>query len=475
MPMNEQTIQCVIRAKAGDEQSFSQLYYEYYQKVYALALQTVKNPADAEDVLQTTFIKAWRNLGSLQNPAAFNTWIQRITLNECTDLLRRRNPMFSVDQTDEDDAPLIEIESDLMLPEAYAEQEDLSARLRRIIFSLSDVQRQTITLFYFEGLKIPEIAEVMDCNENTVKSRLYLARKSIKTEIEEQERKTGTKFYAVPLLPFGKIFTDQMWRNVISPSRAAFLYSNIQKAVFAGAAVAGTASAVGMSAGMKALLGTLIGVIVVSAVASGIAIAGIVNEASKDRQSATTAPVATVSAATTAPVSEVTEAATTATQPEPTTEEPTEEPTTEEPTTVDIASVVFGEMAGKYYMAKGGGYGVAGFDVNADGSFQYGHKEGNTPMKYEDGSFTGLTKQSEICYQCTIQSSYEIISGQAARIYTPETSLDDMPDDDAQQLIDHLMVGFGDRTKAEQTLSDPIGCYVIIVDGSGIAFIDNTF
>ena len=127
MAMTEQQTKLAAKAIKGDEKSFSELYQLYYQKIYALAFHTLKNTADAEDVLQVTFIKAWRNISGLSNPAAFNTWIQKITINECATLLRKRKPDYSIDSGD-DSAPAFELESDLMLPEVYAEQEDLSAR-----------------------------------------------------------------------------------------------------------------------------------------------------------------------------------------------------------------------------------------------------------------------------------------------------------------------------------------------------------
>ena len=78
MTMTENEFALVNDAVNGDAQCFSELYHLYYQKIYAVALQTVKNIADAEDVLQATFIKAWQNMAKLQNSAAFNTWIQRM-------------------------------------------------------------------------------------------------------------------------------------------------------------------------------------------------------------------------------------------------------------------------------------------------------------------------------------------------------------------------------------------------------------
>lgn len=219
MPMNKNEEAWVVAAKNGNQKSFEALYMLYYEKVYALAKSILKNDADAEDVLQITFINAWRNISKLENPAAFNTWIQRIAVNQCNSMLRHRKPDAYMDDEGED-GEMMQIESDLMLPEQYAERDDLSRRLQLIINGLSDVQRQTVTLFYFSEMTVEEIAVIMDCSEGTVKSRLFLARKALKTEIEEQERKTGEKFYGVALVPFGAIFVRQVKNSMISKADA---------------------------------------------------------------------------------------------------------------------------------------------------------------------------------------------------------------------------------------------------------------
>ena len=236
----------VLAAQSGNQQAFERLYGLYYSKVYALALSTLKNSADAEDVLQQTFISAWQNLKTLADASAFNTWIQRITLNRCYTLLRSRHIMVSIEaDEDDEDAQKVELESDFMLPEVYAEKSDLSSRLGAIINSLSAVQRQTVTLFYYDGMTIEEIAKVMDCSESTVKSRLFLARKALKTEIEEQERKSGQKFYGVaglPLIAFAQLFKAQVTAHMIPGSSAATLISGIMGKT---AATAATVSAAG--------------------------------------------------------------------------------------------------------------------------------------------------------------------------------------------------------------------------------------
>lgn len=225
----------VFAARNGNEKSFEELYKLYYQKVFLLAKTTLKNEADAEDVLQQTFISAWKNISNLEDAGAFNTWLQRITLNQCYSLLRKSKQAVSIDEEDEDGHGVAELESDLLLPEVYAQQEDLKERLGKIISQLSDVQRQTVQLYYFDEMTVEEIAAVMDCSVGTVKSRLFLARKAIRTEIEESERKTGMKFYGVagiPLLALGKLFISQAEAASMPLSSAAGAYSEITAELF---------------------------------------------------------------------------------------------------------------------------------------------------------------------------------------------------------------------------------------------------
>ncbi len=291
----------VVSAQGGDSDSFTELYQLYYQKVFALAKTTVKTDADAEDVLQMTFLKAWNNLDRLKNPSAFSTWIQRITLNQCYSLLRKKHADVSIDNDDEDAEP-IQLESDLMLPEVYAERSDLKARLGKIIRELSAVQQQTITLYYYDELPVENIAWIMDCSVNTVKSRLFLARKSIKTEIEEQERKSGQPFYGViglASIPFGKLFVGQMESTALPESAAAEVLRAITKQIArraAGAAgqAAGTAAkgaakvgvktatkAVSTAVSRKIIAGIVAGALATGAVAGGTAAA--VSAVKKDR------------------------------------------------------------------------------------------------------------------------------------------------------------------------------------------------
>ena len=147
MAMTEHEISLVFAAKGGDSRAFEELYGLYYNKVFALARATVRNEADAEDILQQAFLNAWRYLDRLTDPMAFNTWIQRVTLNLCHSLMRKKNIAILLDaESDIDDFQ--DMESDDLLPAVYAERDDLKHRLGKILDGLSEVQKQTVILFW---------------------------------------------------------------------------------------------------------------------------------------------------------------------------------------------------------------------------------------------------------------------------------------------------------------------------------------
>jgi len=152
----------------------------------------------------------------------------------------------------EDDTP-----DNNLLPEVYAERDDLRVRLGKIIDGLSEVQKQTVILYYFNELKVEEVAYVMECNVGTVKSRLFLARNSIRSEIEEEERKSGQEFYGIagiPMLPFGKLLAQQLEIQTISPSISASILSSISETLSQGAM--GTAQAASVAGASTSAVST---------------------------------------------------------------------------------------------------------------------------------------------------------------------------------------------------------------------------
>ena len=304
MVMTELQTQLVIAAQKGDVKSFEYLYSTFYEKVYGFARMILKNDRDAEDVLQETFITAWRKLHTLQSPATFSVWIQVIARNLCYMQLRRKNMVILLDA--EQDIESIEMEDlDEPLPAVYAEREDLKERLGRIIDDLSDVQRQTIVLYYFNELSVEEISKIMECSPGTVKSRLFLARKAIRAEIEEQEQKTGQRFYGVagvPMLPLGLVINQHVVSLSIGQAAAKAALGAITSSIMGGAVGAGVSGAAGGVGASGAAGGAGVSGVGVGASVAGGAAAGGTAAGAGVTASAPTLTTIPVDAVTTMPI-----------------------------------------------------------------------------------------------------------------------------------------------------------------------------
>lgn len=231
----------VLQAKNGNADSLNTLLEANKNYIYAIAFALLKNKEDAEDAMQQALITVWQSIGSLENTEAFENWLYRITYTRSLNVLKsRKSNEIIMDDDISDIANIENFESELMLPKEYVEQNDLRERLFKIIDSLSAVQRETILLHYFHDKTVGEIAEIMDCSQGTVKSRLYLARNTIKSEIEEQERKSGEKFFGVAIgsVPISKLVTDFMNNNMLMPDKASQILSCAQNAFTSGGNVA---------------------------------------------------------------------------------------------------------------------------------------------------------------------------------------------------------------------------------------------
>ncbi|MDP9142502.1 MAG: RNA polymerase sigma factor RpoE [Pseudomonadota bacterium] len=180
--MSESTdIQLVERAQAGDERAFELLVRKYQYKIIQLVSRLVGD-ADAPDVAQETFIRAWRALPGFRGQSAFYTWLYRIGINTAKNTLVSRSRRPADQDIDMADAELFghtEHLSDIATPEAELLTEEIKQCVTDTIMSLPPDLRQAITLREFEGLSYEEIAEVMDCPIGTVRSRIFRAREAI--------------------------------------------------------------------------------------------------------------------------------------------------------------------------------------------------------------------------------------------------------------------------------------------------------
>lgn len=179
--------QLVERAQRGDKHAFELLVAKYQRRLGRLISRFVRNAAEAEDVTQDAFIKAYRALPAFRGDSAFYTWLYRIGINTAKNHLvarARRAPTST--PFDTDDAEAFE-EASLLHEVATPENELMSKQVVEVVNSslqeLPEDLRTALTLREVEGLSYEEIAAVMDCPIGTVRSRIFRAREAIATNL----------------------------------------------------------------------------------------------------------------------------------------------------------------------------------------------------------------------------------------------------------------------------------------------------
>ena len=191
----------VKAAQKKDPEAFAQLYEQTWHEKYYIALKYMKHPSEAEDVLQEAYIKAWERLPSLKEADKFSSWLGQIVARTALDALKRKKPLLFSELTDtEEDAEdfLSELPDNHqeMQPELAYTEKERSEILSHMLDSLSDVQRLCMMMYYIEEMNIHEIAEILECSENTVKSRLNYGRKNMQKAAVKLE-KEGYHFYGL--------------------------------------------------------------------------------------------------------------------------------------------------------------------------------------------------------------------------------------------------------------------------------------
>lgn len=171
----------------GDRTEFARLVDAYSAPIYRLALRIVGNPQDAEDVLQETFIKAFRNLRTFEGRSSFATWLYRIASNEALMSLRRLKPeALSVDatvETPDGEQDPVEIADWCCLPEDELLSAEAREYLDKAIGQLSATLRVVFLLRDIEGLSVRETAEALNISEAAVKTRLLRARLQLRENL----------------------------------------------------------------------------------------------------------------------------------------------------------------------------------------------------------------------------------------------------------------------------------------------------
>ena len=231
----------IKQAQAGSGEAFAIIYNETVKTAYYVAKRILLDDDATEDVLQEAYISVFKNLSNFQT-GNLQGWIDTIVANRAKNYLRRKSPILFSEMETEDN-PVVEFEEEKVefRPDEKVDYNETQRLVLEIVDNLSPEQRLSVMLFYFEERSVKEIAEICECSENTVKSRLNYARKKIKEDVLELEKK-GTKLYSVSIIPFIVwMLSEKAKASMISPSSATKIFYGVNAGLSAPANVAGSA------------------------------------------------------------------------------------------------------------------------------------------------------------------------------------------------------------------------------------------
>jgi RNA polymerase sigma-70 factor (ECF subfamily) len=183
--MSDEERQLLVRCKKGDKAAFTMLVERYMRRAYYSTLQLVGNHADAVELSQQAFVKAYRAMRKFDTSKDFFPWLYRITRNLCFTHLRKRSKEKARSLTRREDGAPIEIADSLHDPHAIAERNELKEILWRELSELTPAEKEIIIFRDIEGLSYKEIAASLEIPIGTVMSRLFNARRKLRERMKK--------------------------------------------------------------------------------------------------------------------------------------------------------------------------------------------------------------------------------------------------------------------------------------------------
>lgn len=171
--MNDKELVSLLNDPMTRKEGFSALVHQYSEQLYWKVRHVVLNHDDADDVLQNTFLKAWKSLDSFQGKSSLSTWLYRIAINEALDFVRKQKTNECVSADDD-----VSIANRLMADD-YFDGDMMQAQLREAVAKLPDVQRTVFNLRYYDEMKYSEMSVMLNTSEGALKASYHLAVKKI--------------------------------------------------------------------------------------------------------------------------------------------------------------------------------------------------------------------------------------------------------------------------------------------------------
>lgn len=177
----DEELDIIRRVLDGDTNAFEQIVLAHQKKIFSLALRMVGNPDDAFDISQDAFLRAYHSLSGFHGDSRLSVWLYRLTSNLCIDFLRKKKRRGEVSLTvsDDEDAQPLQIPDERFSPQTEIERTEQREAIRAGLAQLSDNDRRILVLRELSGLRYEEIAQTLNMELGTVKSRLFRARKKL--------------------------------------------------------------------------------------------------------------------------------------------------------------------------------------------------------------------------------------------------------------------------------------------------------
>jgi len=180
----------VTRARAGDADAYRVLVERHGRALFRLAYRMTGNEQDAEDVVQESFLRAYRQLSKFDERASFGTWLYRIVANCSLDLVRshkrrsERQPLAGCLESAEAEDAMLNLPSSDPTPERAALSGEVRERLQEAMNELSATERTAFVLRHFEGMAIEEVSRVLDCQPGAAKHSVFRAVRKLRRALE---------------------------------------------------------------------------------------------------------------------------------------------------------------------------------------------------------------------------------------------------------------------------------------------------
>ncbi len=189
----------VTAAASGYRNAFERLYSEYHDRLYFFVLKNVGNKETAEDITHDTFLRSMERIGELKEPAAYVGWLHSIAYRKCLDEMSARSRMaqFSTDEEQTAAIENVQLNEPVMLPEDYASNEEVKRTVRDAMNALPQDIRSAVILYYYNDLPVKEVAAALGVSENSVRLKLFRARKTLRERLEKLSQ--SGMLCAVPL------------------------------------------------------------------------------------------------------------------------------------------------------------------------------------------------------------------------------------------------------------------------------------